>query len=67
MVWIILIMFVLLFCFFLILYSMEWGSIKLEEWFFFFVFFLVEFLVVFDLMKVFIIVIFFLILLINWY
>lgn len=67
MVWIILIMFVLLFCFFLILYSMEWGDMKLEEWFFFFVFFLVEFLVVFDLMKVFIIVIFFLILLINWY
>lgn len=67
MVWIILIMFVLLFCFFLILYSMEWGSMKLEEWFFCFVFFLVEFLVVFDLMKVFIIVIFFLILLINWY
>lgn len=65
--WIILTMSVLSSCFFLILYSMEWGSTKSEEWLSSFVFSLVESLVVFDPMKVLIIVISFSTLLTNWY
>lgn len=45
-------MFVFFLVFFLLLYSMEWGIEKLEEWFFFFMLFFFEFFLCVDLLKV---------------
>nr|XP_034336032.1 polycystic kidney disease protein 1-like 2 [Crassostrea gigas] len=64
--WVILAMSVISSCFFLILYSMEWGDTKSEEWLSSFVFSLVESLTVVDPMKVLIIAITSSILFTNW-
>lgn len=50
--WIIFVLVIVFFGFFVILYSMEFGKMKLEEWLLMFVFLFVELLFVFDLINV---------------
>lgn len=52
MVWIMLMIMVVVFVFFFLFYSMEWGSIKFEEWFVFFILLFLELVIFVDLVKV---------------
>lgn len=52
LVWIIFVLVVVVCVFFLLLYSMEWGKEKFEEWVIFFLFFFFELILFVDLLKV---------------
>lgn len=51
-VYVFVVMFILLFGFFVVLYSMEWGKVKFEEWLKMFFMFFLELLFIVDLIKV---------------
>lgn len=51
-VYVFVVLFILLFGFFVVLYSMEWGKVKFEEWLKMFFMFFLELLFIVDLIKV---------------
>lgn len=51
-VYVFVVLFILLFGFFVVLYSMEWGKVKFEEWLKIFFMFFLELLFIVDLIKV---------------
>lgn len=63
LVWFVIVIVVVLLSFFFILYSMEWGKEKFEEWLLFFFFLFLELVLVVDFVKVLFIIIFLLIIL----
>lgn len=51
-VYVFVVLFILLFGFFVVLYSMEWGKVKFEEWLKMFFMFFLELLFIVDFIKV---------------